>query len=290
MSRSNIDKLILGTVQFGLEYGVNNQTGRPSSVEVKNILSIAKESGIRALDTADAYGNAQEVLSAKNLNTFQIFSKFILNEDCYSVGQCLENTLKRLNVENIEGYSCHRFSDLHRCSFEDVQRLKSSGLMKYFGVSIYSNEELKKAIRNPNIDVIQIPFNLLDNNSQRGELLAEAKNSEKIIHVRSVFLQGLFFKPVESLRGNLVQLKGYLDELHKISIRHDFSIEEMCLSYVFHCPYVNGIVLGVDTSAQLQRNIECIKGLRTNEEMFEEINKIVVLDQSLLNPANWRVR
>ena len=76
-------ELCLGTVQFGMKYGINNTLGQPSEENVFEMLDTAFENGIRVIDTARAYGTAETVLgryfaSGKNVYTVKIISKPIL--------------------------------------------------------------------------------------------------------------------------------------------------------------------------------------------------------------------
>ena len=73
---NGINKIGLGTVQFGLPYGINNTYGQTQEVEVKVILQIASKNGITILDTAHAYGNCETILGKQDLNKFNIVSKF----------------------------------------------------------------------------------------------------------------------------------------------------------------------------------------------------------------------
>ena len=85
MNKSNINnKIILGTVQFGLDYGINNNNGKPSNETVFNILNTARQNGIEILDTAEAYGSAIPTIGEyhhESISKFKIVSKFSNNVD-----------------------------------------------------------------------------------------------------------------------------------------------------------------------------------------------------------------
>ena len=53
--------LCLGTAQFGLAYGITNKAGQVSEATVKSLLAQAYQAGVRWLDTAQVYGNAEAV-------------------------------------------------------------------------------------------------------------------------------------------------------------------------------------------------------------------------------------
>ena len=54
--------IILGSAQFGLNYGITNKKGKVSEQELVKILELAAESGITTIDTAPAYGSSEETL------------------------------------------------------------------------------------------------------------------------------------------------------------------------------------------------------------------------------------
>jgi aryl-alcohol dehydrogenase-like predicted oxidoreductase len=212
------NKLILGTVQFGLNYGINNLTGQPSEQEVFNILDEAYLQGIQSLDTADAYGNAINIIGNYHLkrnNTFKILSKFNGIEKG-ELKQNAKKTLEKLHIPAFEVYSYHSFSSYSDRPYlmDELLLLKQLGLIKKIGISIYTNDELQYVINDGFIDVIQLPFNLLDNQNIRGNLIDHAKQKEKEIHIRSVYLQGLFFMDKDSLPERLLSLKPYLQSLY----------------------------------------------------------------------------
>jgi aryl-alcohol dehydrogenase-like predicted oxidoreductase len=154
------------------------------------------------------------------------------------------------------------------------------------GVSVYTNEELLDTIKNPKICVIQCPFNLLDNHSVRGESFIKAKEKGVEIQVRSAFLQGLFFMDRNHLPTSLVELKSYLEELDRICSENKISMSHLALGYCLSKNYIDKVVIGVDSLEQLDLNIEAIK-TPLPKSIIEEIDKIKVTKQSLLNPTNW---
>lgn len=170
--------------------------------------------------------------------------------------------------------------------FKDAEDfIKPNGVDK-IGVSVYTNEELLGTIKNSKISVVQCPFNLLDNDSARGEVLRQAKDKGIEIQVRSVFLQGLFFMDRSSLPLSLRELKIYLEALDRICSENEISMSQLALGYCLSKEYIDKVVIGVDSLKQLNSNIEAIK-IPLPNFIIEEIDKIAVTNQSLLNPTNW---
>jgi aryl-alcohol dehydrogenase-like predicted oxidoreductase len=283
--------LILGTVQFGLSYGINNSLGKPKSQEVFQILEQAKSAGIITLDTADAYGNSTALIgeyNKENATPFLVNTKFKIEREKESVSRQLDSSLELLNATFINVYFYHSFQQF--IAFPNVLSellvLKNKGKIKKIGVSVYTNEEFTTVVNHEEIDVIQIPFNVLDNRSQRGQLMQHAKVKGKIIQVRSVFLQGLFFKDIDSFPEYLNPLKKYVSEFLSIVKISGKTVEEVCLSYALCQSEIDQVIIGVDSKEQLELNLRFARAL-LSEEIKNEIDMIRVNEVELLYPKNW---
>lgn len=283
-------RLGLGTVQFGLEYGINNKEGKPSREKAFEILKEAYRLGIRELDTADLYGDALEVLGEfhlKHTERFKIYSKLVRENKKIKIESYLNGALKRLNLKKIDTYFFHRFQDYveYENLQEEVVVLKSSGKISKMGVSLYNNFELQKVLSDSAIEVIQLPFNLFDCDEEKVDLLKKCKDQGKEIHIRSLFLQGLFFKEPSQLKNNLVKFSNSLIELNRIVERAQLSIEEICFAHVKNFP-IDLVVMGVDNVDQLHRNIKWSES-KINQNIFNDLGNIKIEDKKLLNPSTW---
>lgn len=282
-------KLILGTVQFGLDYGINNSAGKPSKEQVFKIFEEAAKAGVTILDTADAYGNASELIGeffAASKTRFEINTKFKAEEG-KSIAAQLEHSLKQLKAERVNIYFYHRFDEMVKFpeTLTELQVLKNQSLINKIGVSVYGNDEFEIAVNTPEVDAIQLPFNLLDNYSQRGELLKQAKQKGKEIQVRSVFLQGLFFKNLNDYPAYLGPLKPYMQTVNELE--NGIGMEALALSYALAQPEIDNVLIGVDTLEQLQQNLSYSNAvLATN--IVSRINAIHVAETELLYPKNWK--
>ena len=287
-------KLILGTVQFGLNYGINNSKGKPSFETVKNILDIAYSKGIKILDTAEAYGDSQEVLGnyhQQSDNKFDIITKYSANRKDLSddIIERVKTDIETLNVSSLYCYMYHSFDDFilfYKRDKEGIGYLKKKGLIKKFGVSVYTNEEIKKVLETKEVDLIQLPFNLLDNKNLRGNTIQEAKDKGVEIHTRSAFLQGLFFKDTDSLKTSIQPLKENLDLIYDTAKKGNIEIQNLALGYVYNQKNIDNVLIGVDTVEQLEMNIKSVN-FKLLDETINNINKIKIKETGLLNPSNW---
>lgn len=290
------NKVILGTAQFGLDYGINNLNGKPSDFTVKQILDFAYDNNIRYLDTAEAYGDSQSRIGKyleNSINKFNIITKFSpsVNDLPEDMIQRVLNNLKILNTESLYCYMFHSFNDF--CSYfesnrEKIGYLKERNYIKKVGVSIYTNDELEKVLAYGNVDLIQLPFNLLDNDNLRGPLLKKARLMNIEVHSRSVFLQGLFFRDLNKLRGNLSPLKKYIEMLQLITLKHNISMGDLALNYACENNNIDKVLIGVENLNQLESNIQSLAH-SFDKSIFSEIYQIKVKETSLLNPSNWEV-
>ena len=286
-----VNKLILGTVQFGLNYGINNLLGKPKKETVFEILSYAYENGIRFLDTAELYGNAHDIIGEFHKiypsKKFQIITKLPHDFDGV-LDNKIKNYLNQLNIDSLNAILFHSFDSYvrHKLQLEDIVKCKNIDF-KYLGVSVYTNEQMNEVINDVNIDIIQIPFNLFDNLNLRGELLIKAKSKNKIIHTRSAFLQGLFFMKKDNPCNTRLKLEKEIDLLHNISFKTGYSIGEIALKYCIQQQSIDGVLIGVDSVEQLRENFLFSKR-QINEKIIDQINKIKIENTELLNPTMWK--
>lgn len=286
----NLEKIILGTAQFGNDYGINNKYGRPSDHELENILLSALNNDILFLDTAESYGDAQNRIgkfhSNYPSNKFKIISKFFEPKFSGNFITHIYNNLSQLNVDNLYAYLFHNFNDLKKYSkyLEQFVWLKEKGFINKLGVSLYTNDEIEQTLhRFDFIDLIQIPFNVFDNTKQRGIIISKIKEKGIEVHTRSVFLQGLFF--THQLPNNLISLKPYIDILYELSSKYSITISEIALNYSLSQSNIDKVLLGIDTKAQLMENINSLKALPLS--VLDQIDKIHIKNIKLLNPVNW---
>ena len=285
-------KIILGTVQMGIPYGINNKTGKISEEESHQILKYAYNSGINTLDTAEAYGEAHAIIGNFHRKNPDIKFKVITKLPHNFKGN-IEDTIKEycevLCVEQLEAIMFHSYTTFthHSDSLNDLVNLKSQNLVRLIGVSIYNNFEFEDLLNYNQIDLIQLPFNLLDNISQKGTLLKTAREKNKVIHSRSAFLQGIFFKDLADNNQVVQALKEELHEIHSIATTENLDIASLALNYCLQIDAIDNVLIGVDSLNQLIENL-AILGKPISSDGIERINKIAVADKNLLNPSLWK--
>ncbi len=285
------NRLILGTVQMGLNYGVNNTKGRMPEAEAFLILDNAFEQGINTLDTAEVYGNSHELIGdfhKRNKHSiFKVITK-LPKDNNYLAAEKVDQYCNELGVSEIEVLMFHDFDSYFSGNgiLDDLEKLKKENKIKSIGVSVYTNEQAEIVINNSLIDVIQIPFNLLDNLNKRGALLAMAEEKGKLIHTRSAFLQGLFFLGEKSLHPAYLVLEPYLNKIHKIAAKHHIAVYRMALLYCLLKKEIGNVLIGVDSLQHLYKNLDYRDHVLL-PEAIAEIEGINVKEEEWLNPTKW---
>lgn len=283
-----VSKLTLGTVQFGLNYGISNQHGVPDDAELQAILKLAKQNEIHMLDTAAAYGNAEERLGLNVRNQFDIITKFPNVGSEKELEKQLKISLDRLKTDHIYGYLAHNADLLiENPGFWNIlQEAKSQNKIQKIGYSLYHPEQLHQLIAlNCVPDLVQLPYSILDRKFENELSILKKMGTE--IHVRSVFLQGLYFMDIGNLSVKLQPLQPALQKLLSFCADENVTVAEAALNFAVSNPEIDKVVIGVENAAQLQNNTDMVAGWKSNPGLFSKINTIDVEDKALLNPANW---
>lgn len=281
-----MSKLVLGTVQFGCNYGINNAAGQVPQQEVNLILTHAGENSINLLDTSAAYGNSEIALGNSRLaKKFKIVSKYPRCEK--TPRECLETSLQNLQIDHLYGYLIHHFDYFLEKPeiWKEMETLKSEGKIEKIGFSIYSPQQLEYLLQNEiSFDLLQFPYNIFDR--QFEPYFPELKKRGVEIHTRSVFLQGLFFKDVNSFPEKLKSLRPYVEKLQNYCSSNNINIAELAVGYSVNKEAIGGVLMGVDNCAQLDNNILCSQ-YKPTEQDISFIDSINIKEKELLNPVNW---
>ena len=281
-------KLALGTVQFGLQYGINNKSGIPTELDLESIFTLAKKAGIEILDSAQGYGNAEERLGKFSSYDFQVITKFKKLETPYPLHKELRESLSKLNKECLYGYIAHDGDLLIKNPewWHSLQEAKNHGLVKKIGYSIYSVNQLESLLTQKMIpDLIQFPYNIFD--QRFAPHMSELVSLGVEIHTRSVYLQGLLQMNPERLSSHFKLLKPSLIKLQDIANQNNLSISELCLGFVLCNPLINKVVIGIDDVSQLAENIYISQKKSFSKDVISELLSIEVTELNLLNPSNW---
>lgn len=297
-------ELCLGTVQFGMDYGIRGQK-QPSVEQAVQMLDYATQNGINNIDTANAYGTAEDVvgtfLKKKTIPREDLFiiSKFRpnlldeANEDQYYdiMKANLENSLSRLHTDYLDSYLLHSA----RYVWDDViidtlNRMKKEGYVKHVGVSVYETDEAKKCIERPNADFMQLPYSIFDQRMKADGVFELAKKAEypTQIHSRSAFIQGLILMKKNEVPDFLEKAKPIVCKIDELCQQYEISRIELAMSYVKRQDSISHLVFGVDNLEQLKENIRLFEHT-LSDQLIDEISKeFVDIDTDIVMPSLWK--
>jgi aryl-alcohol dehydrogenase-like predicted oxidoreductase len=283
-----LQKLSLGTVQFGIHYGINNAIGLPGNQELAKIFECATQAGIDLVDTAPAYGDAEEKIGKFSGQRFKIVTKFSNITDGAALKSSLVDSLVKLKQKRIYGYIAHNADQLIASPkfWDTLTDLKETEKIEKIGFSLYSTEQLEELLCRGIIpDLVQLPYSLLDR--KFSSFLPHLKSIGVEIHVRSVFLQGLYFMDLSKLPERLVPLKPSLEEIYRICRESNRAMNSLALNFVIENPFIDKVLIGIDSAEQLKENIRTVESWEPIPDLTTKINQINISRTELLNPVLW---
>ena len=284
-------KLALGTVQFGLPYGVSNSNGQTPLKEVARIIDLARSSGVALLDTAVAYGESEFRLGQIGVDAFKVVTKLPpLPENCCEVKKWVEKqvqaSLERLCLNRLHGLLLHSPAQLLASNghqlFAALSDLKQRGLVEKIGISIYSPSELDALLPLYPVDLVQAPFNPIDRRLINSGWLQKLHAVGIEIHVRSVFLQGLLLMPLDQIPAKFSQWSPLWRQWHDWLHQTEISPHAACLAFAKSMPEIDQIIVGVESHQQL---IELHGAM--NLPTPAAFPPIESNDLELINPSYW---
>ena len=281
-----MNKLALGTVQFGLDYGVTNNSGKVQIKEVRSILEFAKNNDINVLDTAARYGNSEEVLGSADVGDFQVITKTTpLKNDVNEVIDNFYKSLKNLNKDQVYGLLVHDVGDIDNEQFDLLYRkiieLKQKGLVNKIGFSAYTPEQVDFLLKNFDFDLIQVPFNVFDNRLIQGGQLKALNNKGIEIHARSVFLQGILLD-FNNIPCYFSTWKKEFNDYQEVVKDRGLSLIEYALNYALNVEEIDKVLVGVNSKEQLIDIVNAAQKQATT-------NAFTINNLDLLNPSRWKV-
>jgi len=304
-----ISRLTLGTVQLGLEYGIANQTGKPTTETAYEILQKAVDAGVAHFDTAPLYGNSETIIGnflgklsqshphpvvITKIPSLSLPSGSSFQTVFQAVKTSIQKSAHHLKLSQIPICLLHGGDGITaHCGrvVDSLIRLKEDGLIGRIGASVYSCQEVEAFLNVADFDVIQIPMNLFDRRIANAGLLADLIERNISIFARSIFLQGLFFIDPKRLPAHLAVAYKPLTQLRDLCTTYGMRIDQAAVVYVRDCLLVDSLVIGVETVGQLQHNLELMQGAPMPKEMTECINALFGnLPEALIWPYLWTLK
>ena len=295
-------RLCIGTVQFGMDYGVQGGT-RPAARDAVRMLDYATQNGVDAIDTAAAYGTAEEVvgefLSRKTLprETLQVISKFGTNifegasvaDYAVRLRAAAETSLKRLKSDYLDAYICHVPTAAGDSAIiAAMAALKASGLVRHVGFSVYDPDQARACLTADAVDFIQSPFSFLDRRMETSGALAAASAKGVDLHTRSAFVQGLMLMDVAKIPERLAATRPVIADLEAACAEVGLSRRALALAFVKANPHVSHLVFGVDNMAQLREIVADFDRSVDSDAVKSVADRFAAVDPAFFLPNNWK--
>lgn len=296
-SANAVKRLGLGTVQFGIDYGVTNSRGQVEASQAHAILDLARESGCTLLDTASQYGDAEAILGARpvGLHGFEIVTKSpvisgdkVTASDTRNFERRLRRSLARLRVDRVHGLMVHHGGDLLKPGGDRLigalRELQGIGLVHKIGFSAYDQFEVEAILEKFTPDIVQLPLNIVDQRLIASEFLRELQAHNVEIHVRSIFLQGLLLQELSQLPDFFVEQASRLREIDDRALSLGLCRMDACLMFVAQRREIGRFIVGVTSPAEF---VEIVESLRRIEGKEMDFKGLGIDDVGLLNPSMW---
>ena len=291
-------QLGLGTVQFGLDYGVSNRQGRTPEPEVRRILELAAAGGVRVLDTAAAYGESEAVLGRclPADAAFRIITKTVPLGDARGadaapglVAEGFARSLERLGREAVDGLLAHHAADLlgpgGDAVFAVLDRLRRSGAARRIGVSVYTGADVDAVLDRFDIDLIQVPANVLDQRLLSGGQLRRLRERGVEVHVRSVFLQGLLLLDPAAAPAYFAPVRHLLAAWRQALDAAGLTPAQGALAFARSLD-ADVVLVGVEDAAQLAANLA---DFAKAEDAGLDFALFALDEEKYVNPGKWEL-
>ena len=282
-------KLVIGSAQLGMNYGLFNNK-KIDDKEFKKIEKLVLKSKINFIDTAISYGDSENIIGSSKLKNLHIITKIKLPSKKNIqvrdwVLKEISKSLYKLKIKKIYGVLIHDYKDLLGKYGKDyllsLQELQKKKIIKKIGISIYDSHEIKKIWKFWKPDLIQVPFNPLDNRILDSGWVDVFRKFKVKIFVRSVFLQGLLINEDNSFIVN----KNYLILLNKFKnwcYKNNISLLQGCIHFVKQFKKIDYLVVGFNNYNQLKEIIDVFKKKQIIIPKKFSTNK-----KNLIDPRKW---
>lgn len=260
MPNNNLNKLMIGTAQWGMAYGAYNRVGQSSMFEIRNMLEFMREKHITDIDTSSLYGEAHNVLEELKIENFKIYTKIKLDISLLKNDATATPFERIAKTQKFWGVSIHNAEIIHNDNFQDaveyMYKIQQDYGIKQIGISIYDVEALERLYKFWTPDIIQIPLNFFNNKFLKSGALDFIKTQGTQIHARSLFCQGLLLQDLDSLsiedKSDINVVKDYVHWCKDSGLTQ----LEACLALAKSTPLIDKIILGFDDFEQLIQAFE----------------------------------
>jgi aryl-alcohol dehydrogenase-like predicted oxidoreductase len=286
-------KLALGTANFGQIYGLSKKNINLKK-KIKNILETSNKLNINLVDTSVNYGSAEKLLGKNDLKKFKVVSKLNLSKNTFKrktnieklIFKTVEKSLINLNINKLHGILLHNVDDLKNNKrlliIQTLRKLKKLKLVSKIGVSIYEPKDLDYIWTFWKPDIIQCPFNILDQRIYKSGWMSKLKKNKIEIYARSVFLQGLLLKNTNDIPKKFHKWKKFITKFINYCKKSKISQLEACINFTKSFKDLSYVVIGFENLNQIKQSVKIFNNSNNNKIVSFECN-----EKKLIDPRLW---
>jgi len=283
-------KLALGSVQFGMNYGILKNK-KINFCELKKIKNLSIKSKIGFIDTASSYGNSEALIAKSKLNSLNVITKIKLPKKIKNlkiknwIDKEINKSLTKLKISKVYAVLIHDYKDVLGIRGKKylffLQKFKKKKIISKIGLSIYNPEEIKKIWKFWKPDIIQVPFNVIDNRILSSRWLEILRRFKIKVFARSIFLQGLLINKHDNLKFNKKH-KMVLNKFKLWCFKNNISPVKACLHFVKQFKKIDYLIVGFNNHKHLKQIIDCY-----NEHQLKIPRIFSTKDLNLIDPRRW---
>ena len=285
------NKIILGSANFDQTYGISKNF--IDKIEIKKLLDLASRNKIKVIDTSPTYGKSEKIIGTLNKNRFKVISKISIkiknrkkNINSW-VKKSVKDSLHNLKIKNLE---CSLLQNANSLLGKDGDRIykslknvKKIGLTNKIGISIYDFDILDKILKKFKFDLVQAPFNIVDQRLFKTGWLNILKKKKIEVHARSTFLQGILLLKYNQIPKKLKKFNKSWKIWENWLKKNKLNSLQACLSFVFNQHALDGVVIAHNSKKDLKKNLEII---RKNKSVFT-ISDLKIKQSKFIDPRKW---
>ena len=285
------NEIILGSANFNQIYGITKNFIKKK--EIKRSFNLALKNNIRIIDTSPLYNKSEKIIGLLNNDKFKIISKIpkiprnIKKKNIKKwVKLKVSNSLKNLKIKKFECLLLHNVDSLLSKNgneiYKNIKNMKRIGLTNKIGISIYDFNILDKILKKFKFDLIQAPFNILDQRLVTTGWLKKLKKRRIKVYVRSIFLQGILLLKHNQLPEKLKKLNKNLIIWENWLKKNKFKPLQVCISFVINQRQLDGIVVGYNNKNQLNQILK-----QKKMKSSFSIPNLNIRNRKLIDPRKW---
>jgi aryl-alcohol dehydrogenase-like predicted oxidoreductase len=289
MEKNRNNKLSIGSANFGLFY--TSDKIKLKKKEIFQILNLAKKNKIYSIDTAQDYKKSEKIIGdyirTQKIKRWEITTK--ISNKKLNIAELLKKSNKNLSILPSD-LLVHNSNDFLNDKFRnDLIEIKNRKKIR-IGVSLYSKDEVYRVLDKYVPDTIQMPINILNKKIYTSGLLKLLKEKKINIQVRSIFLQGLFFKDPNFIKRKFSSIYFPFIKLKDIANSNNLTLSELSLMFINSIKEVNKIIIGINSAKELEKNIKIIKN-KISKKIIDEIMDVNEGNIDFLKVlSNWKLK